>query len=170
MSARRRLQPGVTVVEALVTLAIVVIVLALSTPMGHLVRDVKLTLAANGLAAAVRFTRARAVFAHEAVTLCAGDAAGCDAAGDWARGCVAFVDADRDGQPGAGEAVLRVWALPRGPAVQATAAAVVFTADGSAATARWSVCWPGRPEHRHRGLWLLPAGALYPLEPDTCAL
>jgi prepilin-type N-terminal cleavage/methylation domain-containing protein len=152
-------QRAVTLVELLVTLSIVVVLVMLAPPLAQLYQRQGAAVTFNALRGAIAYARVRAVTHNATVTLCAGDAGGCAAAGLWQAGAVAL----RDGEP------LRVWTWPRRVSVLGAAAAVQFHGDGRVAAdaeVRFVVC---AAAHR-RALLLLPSGATYRWEPTTCAL
>jgi prepilin-type N-terminal cleavage/methylation domain len=91
---------GFTLVELLVTVAVLAVVLALAVPsfQGVINRN-RVTTAANELASALQLARVEAVRRNRAVVLCPStDGTSC-AGADWSR-LVIFVDANGDRSPG----------------------------------------------------------------------
>lgn len=100
-------QRGFTLAEAMVAVAITLIVCAIGVPgMASMLRRVELRSAASDLFGAIQFTRAQAIERNTRVLLA--PRAG---AQDWSGGWVVFIDADGDRRPGKDEQVL----LARGP-------------------------------------------------------
>jgi type IV fimbrial biogenesis protein FimT len=163
-------QHGVTLVELLVTVAIVAILLAI-TPgaLSWMVGKSAVATATNELRGALAFARAAALSQPGTVTLCAGTRDGCDMLGRWDQGLVAWRDLDNDGALGADDDVLRVWAAPRsGVQVMASADRVQFDRDGIAGrTESWAICRDGM-EPRRIVLWATGATAMY--TPGVCEL
>lgn len=153
---------GVTLVELLVVLAIVVIVLLLSAPVASLYQRHAAATAHNALLGAVQFARSHAVIDSRDITLCAGDTGGCAEFGLWEAGAVVLAD----GEP------LRVWAWPRQVQMLASAHGIDFTPDGRVdaqiadAAVRFVIC----AGDYQRGIWVLTSGAVLTWSPQTCAL
>jgi type IV fimbrial biogenesis protein FimT len=99
---------GLTLVELLVTLAIVAILLRLGAPaFRDLTAANRSAAALNQLVGAVTLARASAVTHYRVVTLCPGAQRTCFGRDEWHRGALVFVDGDADGKVGSGDAVLR---------------------------------------------------------------
>ncbi len=100
---------GFTLVELLVTLAVLVLVLTVAIPsMRNFVKNGRLTSAANDLAATLAFARSEAVRRGRPVTVCAStDGSSCDTA-DWERGWIVFTDGGTAGSVDGSDQVLRV--------------------------------------------------------------
>jgi type IV fimbrial biogenesis protein FimT len=98
----KRAQPGFTLLELMVVLAIAGVLMAVGIPaMGDFIRNSRITGAANDIMAGLHFTRSEAIKRRLPVTLCTSDAPlaappDCsDAAAPW--GWIAFVDTDQSG-------------------------------------------------------------------------
>ncbi|WP_045727374.1 Tfp pilus assembly protein FimT/FimU [Xanthomonas sp. GPE 39] len=123
-------QRGFTVVELMVTIAILAILVALAVPsFTALMRSNRLTSTANELVAALQLTRSEAVRLNGGVSLCrSADGNACaNAAGNWAQ----FLIVTRDGT------VLRASTLRAGLAVRSSVLGglkdkLTFGADGVA--------------------------------------
>ena len=117
----KRAQPGFTLLELMVVLAIAGVLMAVAIPaMGDFIRNSRITSAANDVMAALHFTRSEAIKRRQPVTLCTssntfnpdgtpnGDAT-CDAS-DQLTGWIVFVDSmpvnDPDGIRDPAEVVL----------------------------------------------------------------
>jgi type IV fimbrial biogenesis protein FimT len=123
--------------------------------------DAALSNATNTLLGALALARSEALTRLAPVALCPRDghrAGHCTGAADWSAGVLLFIDADRDGQRGATETVLREIAFPAGLKVRGSTAAVHFDAlRGIVRGADWRLCAPGT-EQRGRQVRLLPLG------------
>lgn len=98
---------GFTLVELMVTLAVLVIVVGLAAPnLSAFIQSNRVTGHANGMISALNFARSEAVSRAESVRFCPvnDDHDACSGDNDWSVGWVAFVQSG----PDAGE-VLRVW-------------------------------------------------------------
>jgi type IV fimbrial biogenesis protein FimT len=108
----KRAQPGFTLLELMVVLAIAGVLFAVGIPaMGNFLRNSRITGAANDVMAALHFTRSEAVKRRLPVTLCTSASLVTDANPTCANsafltGWVAFVDTNQSGQRDAGELVL----------------------------------------------------------------
>lgn len=103
----KRAQPGFTLLELMVVLAIAGVLFAVGIPaMGNFIRNSRITGAANDVMAALHFARSEAIKRRLPVTLCTStDLATC-ANSAFLTGWVAFVDTNQSGQVDAGEVVL----------------------------------------------------------------
>jgi len=126
---------GLTLIELMVTLAVVIILLAVGIPSyGRILVGNRIAAQTNALVTALTVARSQAVDDGRLVTLCAKSASGniCDSAGNWGNGWLVFVDLDADGTVDSGDSVIRVW----GDSVasfSATAGYIQFRPDGSQA-------------------------------------
>ena len=101
---------GVTLLEALVVLALVGILLGIGAPaLSDLRARHQLQGQAEGLLESLVLARSEALRRQQRVTLCAQAASQtCDAQGQWQQGWLVFVDANNTGQREAEEMVLQV--------------------------------------------------------------
>ncbi len=101
---------GFTLIELMVTIAIVAILLTLASPdlVAFVVRS-RLSSEANGIVSDVLLARSEAATRGLAVVICpSGDGATCSGSvDDWANGRIVFVDADGNGTRSASEALIR---------------------------------------------------------------
>ncbi len=108
----KRAQPGFTLLELMLVVAIGSILLAIAVPtMGNFIRNSRITSAANDVMAGLHFTRSEAIKRRVPVTLCTSASAVTDlnptcAASALLTGWIAFVDTNQSGQRDVGEAVL----------------------------------------------------------------
>lgn len=131
-------QAGLTLVEAMATLAILVLVTSFSVPaLTGLMGGTGITAATNALVADMRLARSEAVRRGQRVVICSSlDGATCSGSRDWDSGWILFADAD--GEParlpelGEGDALIRVSGRqPGGLRLGASHAWVAYRADGS---------------------------------------
>lgn len=132
-------QRGVTLIELLVTLSVLAILLVAATPaMEGLINSNRLRAAANETIAILQSARFEAIRANRRTVACLSadpnaDVPVCGAAN--ASGWIVFLDADRNGQYGAAETLLRrstVSARVQLLGSAALAGKVTFNADGIA--------------------------------------
>jgi len=108
----KRAQPGFTLLELMLVVAIASVLLAIAVPaMGNFIRNSRITSAANDVMAGLHFTRSEAIKRRLPVTLCTSASAVTDlnpicAASPLLTGWIAFVDTNQSGQRDAGEVVL----------------------------------------------------------------
>lgn len=93
---------GVTLVELMVTLAIVAILLAVGVPaFADMIRNNKLRTTTNSFFSSINLTRAEAIRRGERV-----DMVPLDEAGDWSKGWAVFIDKNGNQKPDDGEQVI----------------------------------------------------------------
>jgi type IV fimbrial biogenesis protein FimT len=115
-----RQQPGFSLIELLVVLAIAAILVAAGAPsLRELIRAQQLKTASGDLFAAIGMARAQALARGEIVTILPKGAGGAD----WTRGWTVFIDRDGNRQPGAGDTVL----AEHGPLAEGMTAVFSFT-------------------------------------------
>ncbi len=95
---RRMGENGFTLVEVLITLAVVVIVLAVAVPgFGLLIAETRMTTTTNGIVTQLNLARSEAVKRGTPVTMCSSaDGATCSGDLDWGSGWIVFTDQDRN--------------------------------------------------------------------------
>mgnify|MGYP003409916381 CR=1 FL=1 len=103
---------GFTLIEVVVTMAVFAILVALAAPsFTSVINNNRLTGNANELLSTLQSARMEAVRRNARVVICRNDTpdagAACNTAGGAWLGWMSFVDADRDGDFDAGEAVAR---------------------------------------------------------------
>ena len=112
-----RYKAGVTLIELLVTIAIVAILATLAVPsFTQIIKDNRLATATNELVATLHFARMEAIRQGKRVTICKSsngqdccrDDPSCDASKGWEQGWIVFVDEDNSGTRESGESLLRV--------------------------------------------------------------
>lgn len=101
---------GYTLVELLITLAVVTVLLGLGLPsFQHLLATERGAAAMNQMLGAVSLARSQAVLQRHTVTLCPGDATGCLGRHQWHRGALVFVDRDGDARLDPGDTLVRAF-------------------------------------------------------------
>jgi type IV fimbrial biogenesis protein FimT len=105
-----RREAGLTLVELLVTIAVLGVLLGVGVPaFGSLTQDSRLTTATNRLVAALHLTRSEAVRRNGRVTLCnSADGLFCATGGGWEQGWIVFVDTGGTGQRAEDDPLLAV--------------------------------------------------------------
>ena len=105
-----RYQDGLTVIEALIVLAIVGVLLAFGLPaMSDLVEDQQLISDSNDLFASLFTARSEAVTRNEVVSMCkiaTATPTACASGSSWQSGWIIFVDENFDGTADLGEEIL----------------------------------------------------------------
>ncbi|BCX88542.1 type IV fimbrial biogenesis protein FimT [Methylomarinovum tepidoasis] len=102
---------GFTLIELMVTVAMAAIVLTVGVPSFQaLVKNNRLTTAANELVGALNLARSEAIKRGVRVTVCkSADGASCATSGNWEQGWIVFTDEDNDAAyDSASETLLRV--------------------------------------------------------------
>lgn len=115
-----RMEAGLTLVELLVTLAVLGVLLGIGVPaFGGLMQESRLTAATNRFVGALHATRSEAVRRNLRVTLCkSADSAQCAETGGWQQGWIIFVDTDATGTRSADDPILAVGgSIPDGVAI-----------------------------------------------------
>ena len=88
---------GVTLLELLITLALIGILLGIGAPaLGHWMAEITVTAERDRLMRSLAFARHSAVFENRTVSLCPGDVSGCADDGRWEVGWLVFTDPDKD--------------------------------------------------------------------------
>ncbi|MBN2871830.1 MAG: GspH/FimT family pseudopilin [Halothiobacillaceae bacterium] len=111
--AATRTRRGFSLVELMVTIAVLAVTLALAIPsFANLTAQNRLAAASNGVQAALMAARQTAISLGRPVSLCAGDpATGCN--GDWPAGqWLVYEDSDGDGRLDDTETLLRQGTVP----------------------------------------------------------
>jgi type IV fimbrial biogenesis protein FimT len=130
---------GITLVELLVTVAMLVIVLSIGVPSFEGASNTsKLAGTASELSAAVQLARSEAVRRNRNAVLCRSENGTSCAAGSIWTGWIVFVDDDGDDQADSGEMLVRTGTLPSGigvrgsPAIASRDDRITFLATGVA--------------------------------------
>ncbi len=100
---------GFTLLEILITTALIALVMAIGVPsMSEFIKNDRLATQINTLVGHLALARSAAVSRHQSVIVCASnDQASCSST-DWADGWIVFVDVDASGAFSAGDELLRV--------------------------------------------------------------
>lgn len=148
-------QHGFTLIEQLLTLAVMAILAGLAVPaMGNLLQSSSVAASSNTLVAALRKARQSAVYGNANSLLCPSvDGRHCSAEPDWQRGWLIGRDRDHDGQPDAAPSVVG-HAVPSTVTVIGSRARVHirFRGDGSSAGSNMTllVCRRGKTRGARR--------------------
>ncbi|WP_031255978.1 GspH/FimT family pseudopilin [Curvibacter lanceolatus] len=127
-----RLQQGFTLLELLVSIAIVAIMVRLAVPSYQfIINSSRISGELNGLLTSFQFARAEAVRRGLSVTVCSSaNGTSCSSTNNWKSGWLVFVDVNNNASLDAGDTVLRQ---------QATlASANTVVADNSVSTVRFN--------------------------------
>ena len=104
----KRLVRGLTLIELMITVALLVIVLAIGVPSFQgAINSSRLTAAANELSAAVQLARAEAIKRNRSVVLCRSATLAACAADDTWPGWLVFADGNGNGAVDAGEEIIK---------------------------------------------------------------
>ncbi len=135
----RTLQAGFTLLELMITIAVLGILLGVGVPsfMG-VIHTNRLAASTNELVTALHGVRAEAIKQSQRVTLCkSSNGAACAAEGDWNQGWIIFADQDHDASVDTGETVLRVGqAAPAGITITGNTNLANYVSYASDSTAR----------------------------------
>ncbi len=136
---------GFTLLELLITTALIAIVMAIGVPsMSEFIKNDRLATQINTLVGHLALARSAAVSRHQQVIICASnDQATCSSA-DWADGWIVFVDVDASGGFSAGDEMLRAQQALEGTSTLVSSAGAVVTYDNRgfapASTGSFALC------------------------------
>lgn len=119
--ARGRRQRGYTVLELMMTIAVIAVIAGFAAPSFLAsIRANRIVTDNNELISTLAFARSEAIKRGQRVTLCpSADQATCATSGGWEQGWIAFLDPTGFGTVDTGEEVLRVWDGLEGTTVRA---------------------------------------------------
>jgi len=162
-------QNGFTLVELMVTLAVAIILLAVSVPLFRsMVSNNALVAQTNAIVTALNLARSEAVKRGAGVAVCPKATAAvadtdCGSNANWTNGWHVFTDAGTGGDFDGGDVVLRHWEpLPSGASLTTAAASIRFEADGSAGTVErtFQVAYAGTKGAQDRCVRVLASGVI----------
>jgi len=131
-----RTQTGFTLIELMVTIAVVAILLTVGVPsFRSLTQNNRMATQANELMAALTLARSEAVKRGASVTVCSStDQASCAGSNNWATGWIVFADSDADATVDGGDTIVRTWAALTGGSTLSTggggATSITFQSSG----------------------------------------
>lgn len=179
-------QQGFTLIELMVTIALLAILLALATPsFTSIINSNRLASHANEFVASLQTARMEAVRRNTRTVVCRSDnGTSCTAGAQW-NGWITFVDSNRDQTPQAAE-ILRVNTVETPVQVQVsnaiTASRVVFRPDGLARvtngsgvpqqgllTAHIGVCIPTTQPAENQRLIQIRTGSRISVDPSNAS-
>lgn len=172
-----RARRGMTFVEMMVTLAIIVIVLVFAAgPFTTLVAQNRMSSAVNEFVATLQGARQFAVTGRSPATVCPDKSGACGTAtSDWGSGAMVFADANSDSILNPTEVVKSRWAASPNLTMNSNVTALTFKRDGTAAStpatgkALWLFCDPnGRVSPRIVTVYESGVNVLY--TSTSCAL
>ncbi len=134
---------GFTLVELMITLAVLAILLSLAAPNFQVaIQNNRLTTQVNNLVTALSLARSEAIKRGATVTVCKSNGgAACTAAGDWDQGWVVFTDPTTPGTIDNAADIIRVYEQAPGVTVRTGANFVSYLASGTVnAIATFGVC------------------------------
>jgi len=156
---------GFTVVELLVSIAIMAIVLSIGIPsFNELTRNSAMSSNSSDLLTAFNYARIESVKRGSSITLGQKDSS------TWGGGLVVWIDDDGDGTVDAGEEVLRYWeALSTGSTLVSTNSitSFVFSASGEVDNLDTLTLCDNRTGETGRTISILLSGAVY-VEEKVC--
>lgn len=130
-----KVQRGVTLVELIVTLAIVAIVVMAGLPMlGDFTRDSRIVSRTNDMVAVLNFARSEAVKRTEFISMCpSSDQATCTGGTDWTVGWIVWLDetGPGDGTVDSGETIIRVGGATQAMSISSGADSITYDSAGA---------------------------------------
>jgi len=121
---------GFTLLELLITVAIISIVMAIAVPsMTTFTQNDRLTTNINTLIGHLAYARSEAVKRNQQVSICSSNNATTCTGGNWQDGWIVYIDADGDNSFTAGEEVLRAQQALEGANTLTTAIGTQVTYD-----------------------------------------
>ncbi len=137
-------QHGVTLLELMVTLSIMVILMTVAVPsFQDLIRSNRLSGITTEFMGRINYARSEAVKRGIPVTLCrSANGTACAASGAWSQGMIVFLDTNGDGSVDVGETVLRQsGGAPETYTIIGSVNAITYAGNGSTAnTGTIAIC------------------------------
>lgn len=155
-------QKGFTLIELMVTLAVLAIVLSMAAPsFSSMLQDNRASALGSELQGALQFARSEAVKRRQSVVICRSNAAGssCENGTDWSGG---WLVRQVSGQ------VIKVWDSTSGLAIVGPNAGMSFLGSGMASSASSFSVKPGSCSGKQRRQIAVSATGAATLTPEDC--
>ena len=172
-------QQGFTLIELMVVVALIAIIITLSTPLSNLYKQNRVTSLEHEFVTSLNLARSSAVGTAASVSVCIrnlnpndpNNPNPCDAAGRWEQGWIVFNDPNANGQVDAGETILQQHDgfQAAGYTLGEIARTVVtYNASGLTPTSAgtWTLCTPSRDITFQRNVNLSVTGRVTMQTPD----
>ena len=170
---------GFTLIEMLVVLAIISIIVTLSTPLSNIYKSNRVSTQVQEFVGSLNVARNEAVSRGVPVSICISDGgspANCansaDATKDWANGWLVFTDPAQNCTVGAGTIINQRNAMASGFTLKVNAhECIQYTAAGitPASAGLWTLCEPSASVNLKRGISISVSGRAQMLDPQRAA-
>jgi type IV fimbrial biogenesis protein FimT len=173
---KRSVMSGFTIIELMVTLAVLLTIIVLAVPsFSVMITQNRISADVNSLVATLSLARSMAVTGTAPATICSDNGGACGTATDWAKGGLLFSDTDSSQTLNGTETIKRRVDATDNITVLSNVAAVTFNRDGSTklpagtTSFRWVFCDPNsRVDPRQ--VTVLGNGSNFLFKPSACSL
>ena len=163
---------GFTLIEMMVTVAILAILIAAVTPSFRgLLRDNQAATQANALVTSLMLARSEAIKRNAPVVMCRSNTGTSCVGSNWADGWIVFADANNNGAVNTGETIVQTAGQLAASFALTTGSASAFTyrPDGSVTTAdNFLLCPPDKVSSRARQIQVDATGRPVVVKGGTC--